>query len=351
MHDENQSELDWALVLAPYRKDASFIEILLVENGMNVRVCASTEDLAEMLAQSPGVILVTHESLTPRTIEAIAVHLSAQPNWSDLPIFVLLDRKAPHARIRAELEKQWPQARQIYFQRPVISLELVTAVQSAFLVRLRQREVRDSIERERDLRFELNHRVKNILASVSSIFRMTRRGADTIDTLVADFEGRLGALANVHSAVFEQGGDAVDLRGIVDLTLKPYADKAKRLAVNGPELLLNRDAGTTLALCLHELVTNAIKYGALSTDEGRISVIWEISEDARPILTLEWIESGGPPVQEPTRAGYGTRYIRSALTAIFGEKPIVLFEPAGLRCVARGLLANVVLTDVRPPFK
>lgn len=152
----------------------------------------------------------------------------------------------------------------------------MSGIQSALLVRLRQQEVRDSIERERELRFELNHRVKNILASVTSIFRMTRRDADSIDALAADFEGRLGALANVHSAVFEQGGDSVALRGIVELTLKPYNAKATdRLHVEGPDLMLTRDAGTTMALCLHELVTNAIKYGALSTAQGRISVILE----------------------------------------------------------------------------
>ncbi|QND54528.1 sensor histidine kinase (plasmid) [Phyllobacterium sp. 628] len=343
MDGHNHGELDWVLVLAPYRKDAAFIELLLVEHGMNVRVCAKTDDLGEMLSQSPGVILATHESLTNETIDAVANHLSGQPNWSDLPIFLLLDRRAPQARIRAELEKRWPQARQMFFQRPVVSLELVSGIQSALLARLRQREVRDSFEREKELRFELNHRVKNILASVTSIFRMTRRGADTIDALTTDFEGRLGALANVHSAVFEQGGDTVALRGIVDLTLKPYsADTTKRFRIEGPELTLTREAGTTLALCLHELVTNAIKYGALSTVTGRISVIWEVSTSKQPILKLEWIEMGGPPVKEPSRTGYGTRYIRSALAAVFGERPVVTFDPKGLRCVVSGPLSNVV---------
>ena len=157
------------------------------------------------------------KSLNPTTIDAIACHLATQPNWSDLPILVLLDRSAERSRIRAELEGRWPKARQMFFQRPVASLELVTGIQSALLVRLREQEVRDSIERERELRFELSHRVKSILGSVTSIFRMTRRGADSIEALTADFEGRLGALANVHSAVFEQGGESVAQRGIVEL--------------------------------------------------------------------------------------------------------------------------------------
>jgi len=343
MNANTHGELDWVLVLAPYRKDAAYIEMLLVEHGINTRICAKTDDLTDLLNGVPAVILVTHESLTSQTIDTIASHLSLQPNWSDLPIFILLDRKAPQPRIRAELEKRWPQARQLFFQRPVVALELVSGVQSALLVRLRQRDVRDFIARERELRFELNHRVKNILASVTSIFRMTSRGADTIDALTKDFEGRLAALANVHSAVFEQGGDTVALRGIVDLTLKPYStDTIKRFRAEGPDLMLTRDAGTTLALCLHELVTNAIKYGALSTAEGQISVIWEITASQPQMLRLEWSESGGPTVKEPTRAGYGTRYIRSALAAVFGEKPVVTFESHGLRCVVTGPVSNVM---------
>ena len=144
MDASNHGELDWVLVLAPYRKDAAYIEMLLVEHGMVVRACADTDDLVRKLPQSPGVIIATHESPHPPTIEAIANHLTTQPNWSDLPIFVLLDRTAQQSRIRAELDRRWPRSRQLFFQRPVASLELVSGVQSALLVRLRQREVRDS---------------------------------------------------------------------------------------------------------------------------------------------------------------------------------------------------------------
>lgn len=348
MNAINPGEMDWVLVLAPYRKDANYIELLLSEHGMGVKVCANAAGLVQMLSESPGVIVATHESLNPSTIEAIAEYLATQPNWSDLPIFVLLDRTAQQSRIRAVLDMRWPKARQMFFQRPVASLELVSGIQSALLVRLRQREVRDSIERERELRFELNHRVKNILASVTSIFRMTRRGTDSIDALTTEFEGRLGALANVHSAVFEQGGNSVALGEIVDLTLRPYHSKTTaRFHIEGPEVILSRDAGTTMALCLHELVTNAIKYGALSTPQGKVSVVWRVSNEEEPILSIEWLERDGPPVVEPNQAGYGTRYVRSALAAILGEKPFVSFEPEGLRCVVSGRLSKVAETKSR----
>ncbi|URK89222.1 hypothetical protein LP421_30180 (plasmid) [Rhizobium sp. RCAM05350] len=98
----------------------------------------------------------------------------------------------------------------------------MSGIQSSLLVRLRQRQVRDSIERERELRLELNHRVKNILASVTSIFQMTRRGAATFEDLAVDFTGRLRALSNVHTAVFEAGGEEVSLSAIANLTVTPY---------------------------------------------------------------------------------------------------------------------------------
>ena len=114
-------------------------------------------------------------------------------------------------RIQAALRAAWPRSRQMFYQRPVAALELVTGIQSALLSRLRQREVRDHLERETELRLELNHRVKNILASVLSIFQMTRRSAATIEEFSDVFKGRLMALSNVHSAVFLAGGEGVSL--------------------------------------------------------------------------------------------------------------------------------------------
>ena len=117
---------------------------------------------------------------------------------------------------------------------------------------------------------ELNHRVKNILSSISSIFQMTRRRAVSLDEFADDFAGRLAALANVHSAVFQANGDAAQFSHIVELTFSPYRAKgADRISFKGPEILLSAEAATTLALCFHELATNALKYGALLRPEDR----------------------------------------------------------------------------------
>jgi len=283
--------------------------------------------------------VATHEALTPEVIDTVATWLSAQPTWSEVPIVVLLDRSSNTARVKAALMEAWPRARQLFYQRPVTPVELVSGVQTALLARLRQRDVLDHIDREVELRRELNHRVKNILASVASIFEMTRRSAGTLEAFAEDFRGRLGALSNVHSAVFQAEGEAVSMQEIVDLTFAPYRlSGADRVRTGGPMVMLSREAGTTLALCLHELATNAIKYGALSAPDGTVVFRWDVADDD---LSACWEERGGPVVVEPERSGYGTRYLRAALSSLFGQPPVLTFAPEGLTCVVNGRLSRV----------
>jgi two-component sensor histidine kinase len=337
-----ESELDWVLVLAPFRKDAEYIAASLHEQKVAVSHSKASDDLARHLLLSPGVIVITHEALSSGVVATIEGYLASQPDWSEVPILILLEKAAPIARIRIQLQQSWTGARLLFHTRPIARLELVNSIQTNLLVRLRQKQVRDAIDREVELRLELNHRIKNILASVNSIFQMTRRGASTVEELTADFTGRLHALSNVHAAVFEAGGDEVSLMSVIAVTVAPYNyDRLSRINVNGPDVLISRASATTIALCLHELTTNAIKYGALSQKEGNVDVSWSISQDASPVLSLDWVETGGPHVVEPTRQGYGTKYVRSALRSLFGSAPEITFAPQGLMCRVAGLLQRL----------
>jgi two-component sensor histidine kinase len=314
----------------------------LREQKVAVNHSQAGEDLIHHLSLSPGVIVITHEALSPPVVAAIGEHVSAQPDWSEVPILVLLERAAPVARICAKLERLWPGARLLFHTRPIAQLDLVNSIQTNLLVRLRQRQVRDAIEREVELRLELNHRIKNILASVSSIFQMTRRGASTVEELAVDFTGRLHALSNVHTAVFQAGGEEVSLSSVIALTIAPYnGGGLYRINVHGPDLFVSEASATTIALCLHELTPNAIKYRALSQKDGRVDIAWSISEEAPSIFSLHWVEAGGPKVVEPTRQGYGTKYVRSALGSVFGSKPEIIFDPEGLRCHVAGPLERL----------
>jgi two-component sensor histidine kinase len=336
------SEMDWVLVVAPFRKDADYIAGFLREQKIEVKAARAGGDLVEYLALLPGIIVVSHEALNPDVVAKVAGHLAVQPDWSEVPIIILLERGAPLVRIGNKLQRAWPGSRLLFHSRPIAPLELVNAIQANLLVRLRQRQVRDSIERERELRLELNHRVKNILASVTSIFQMTRRGATTVEDLASDFTGRLQALSNVHTAVFEAGGDEVSLSAIVNLTISPYnSNGVNRIHVNGPDLVVGREAGTTIALCLHELITNAIKYGALSQPDGHVEIVWAVSKALRPEFSLDWVEIGGPAVREPTRQGYGTRYVRSALGSLLRSSPDIAFLPQGFRCSVTGPVERI----------
>ena len=333
--------LDRVVVLAPYRRDAEYLSSLLAEH--EIEPARVTEDeLSGTLDKGVGVLIATHEALTRKAIETVCGHLAGQPAWAELPIVVLLDRSSPNGRIRSELAERWPRARLMYYERPVSAVELISGVQSALIVRLRQREVARHIDSEVELRRELNHRVKNILASVVSIFQMTRRGASTLEELSEDFEGRLQALSNVHSAVFRASGEAVSIAAITELTFAPYRGRgADRVNASGPELSLTGESSTTLALCLHELTTNALKYGALSNSSGTVSFEWTLRDGQ---LAVCWKEAGGPPVVAPARTGYGTRYLRSALTNLFGDRPRIAFEPDGFLCEARGPAHRIVGT-------
>ncbi|MDQ0323349.1 two-component sensor histidine kinase [Pararhizobium capsulatum DSM 1112] len=341
-----ESELDWVLILAPFRKDADYIAAFLREQEVEVRAAKADDDLIQHLDLAPGVIVITHEALKPDVVAKIAEHLAKQADWSEVPVIVLLERAAPIARIRTQLQSSWPGSRLMFHMRPIAALELVNAIQSNLIVRLRQRQVRDSIEREKELRLELNHRVKNILASVTSIFQMTKRGATSLEDLDTEFTGRLQALSNVHTAVVEAGGEEVSLYAVVGLTVSPYnRSGASRIDVRGAEIVVSREAGTTIALCLHELITNAIKYGALSVPAGNVTIAWDLGKLGEPFLSLEWCEVGGPTVREPTRYGYGSRYVRSALGSLFGSAPEIVFAPTGFRCRVGGPLSRLTPRD------
>lgn len=336
------SALDHVLILAPYRKDADYLARLLHEYEIAVRIGTRAEEPAALLAADPGVLVATHEALSPAVLAGVGEYLAGQPSWSEMPILVLLDRASRPDQVQAELGRAWPRSRQIFYQRPVAAVELVSGVQSALLARWRQRDVRDHLLKEMELRRELNHRVKNILASVTSIFEMTRRGAASVDDFAEDFRGRLRALEKVHSAVFHAGDGIVSLGEIAALTFEPYRMAGRdRFDCAGPEVWLQGENGTTLALCLHELSTNAIKYGSLSRPDGQVELRWTVSGDDDPQLSITWKETGGPPVVAPKRQGYGTRYVRSALAAMFGRSPAMSFEDDGFRCEISGPLRRL----------
>jgi PAS domain S-box-containing protein len=182
---------------------------------------------------------------------------------------------------------------------------------------------------------ELNHRVKNTLATVQSLASQSARGAPTPAAFRESFEGRLIALSKAHDQLTQHHWESADLRELLTGSLAPYAG-AERVVLRGEDILLRPRAVLTLAMAFHEFATNAAKYGALSAPGGRVEIRWQPVRleggDGRGLLQIEWREEGGPPVEEPQQRGFGTKLIEGSVMAELGGSARLLFAPQGLRC-------------------
>ncbi|CDZ38970.1 Putative two-component sensor histidine kinase with PAS/PAC domains [Neorhizobium galegae bv. officinalis] len=197
---------------------------------------------------------------------------------------------------------------------------------------------------------ELNHRVKNTLATVQAIASQTLRGGDPI--VRQNLERRLMALAAAHDVLTRENWEGAGIDDVVTGALAPFGEGGDyRFAVSGPSLRLLPRAALALAMALHELTTNALKYGALSMPNGQVAINWQVVEGAKPLLRLTWTESGGPPVAAPSRRGFGVRLIERSLAQDFGGEASVIFDrPAGIIATIEAPLADVAASIEVTPF-
>jgi two-component sensor histidine kinase len=190
-------------------------------------------------------------------------------------------------------------------------------------------DLRQAMNRQQILLDEINHRVKNTLAAVQSVARLSVLSATTINEYIVAFEQRLFALSAAYNLLTENNWEGVNLRTIVEQILAPYAD-AERVKIDGPVITLSPKLALAVAAAVQELATNAAKYGALSSAGGRIEIWWAYQDDN--YITFRWIETGGPLVHIPTRRGFGSKFIQEALAADTGWKVEVQYLPQGARC-------------------
>jgi putative addiction module CopG family antidote len=191
-------------------------------------------------------------------------------------------------------------------------------------------------ERNQLLVEELDHRLKNTLATVQSIAAQTLRSAAVEQPVRDAFEGRLLALSKAHGLLAHESWDGVGLRDLIDQTLQPFGirdPRPARFSVEGGDVRLPPKAALALAMMFHELATNAAKYGSLSNG-GQIGITWqdEPTPQAARMIRLRWQESGGPPVMPPGRKGFGSRLIESGLARELGGEVHLNYEPEGVVC-------------------
>lgn len=179
---------------------------------------------------------------------------------------------------------------------------------------------------------ELNHRVKNTLATVQALAAQSFNTPDPARGRKA-FEGRLIALSKAHDVLTRGYWKNAGLREVVGEAISPFeTDDERRISLEGPEVELSPRVALALSMALHELLTNAAKYGALSNAEGRVWIIWHIGANGGRRLDLRWQESGGPPAEAPQKKGFGTRLIGTGLAHELGGDVDLRFERTGVVC-------------------
>lgn len=243
--------------------------------------------------------------------------------------------------------------------RPWTAAEIAAArdLQSALLeVTLRRinaltRERKRAADRDRLLMAELDHRVKNTIANIQALVVQTSRSAGSLTEFVAGLGGRIQAMAKAHSLLSEGRWEGVSVDLLLREELKPYGIGQAGVALAGPQVRLTPKAALALSLAVHELATNAAKYGALSRPGGTVAVAWGKTPEGG--LTLTWREAGGPAVAPPLRRGFGSSLIERAMAMETGGRAKLSFEPGGVACAVvlpASALARPAPSDApRPP--
>jgi len=188
-------------------------------------------------------------------------------------------------------------------------------------------------ERQDALLAELDHRVKNVLARVAVVSMYTRQGSNSMEEFVRALDGRIQSMAAAHSLLSQSRWHGVGLTDLVRHQLAPYATDANT-SISGPDVMLSAAATQAVAMVLHELVTNAAKYGALSSPQGRVSVSWDRRSEGKAAasLAIAWREFGGPPIAPTTTSGYGTSLIRDLIPHELGGTVDLIFASEGVHC-------------------
>jgi PAS domain S-box-containing protein len=216
-----------------------------------------------------------------------------------------------------------------------VAAHAAVAIDNARLFESAEREIeaRRRTEEERTLLInELNHRVKNTLATVQSLAMQSLRNTRDVAGSLTTFESRLTALSRAHDLLTQQNWQWARLEEVVERTVAPFGAEA-RIAVRGPSVRLSPKQALALSMALHELATNAVKYGALSNEKGRVEIVWSVGGSGE--LELTWTERDGPPVEPPERMGFGTRLISRNLAHDLGAPAVMEFRPEGVFAALR----------------
>ncbi|MEA1830755.1 HWE histidine kinase domain-containing protein [Methylobacterium durans] len=343
------------LILAPLGRDAPIAASLLGEAQIPTVICGDLSELHRGLEEGAGMALLTEEAVRSADLGAISRWIEAQPPWSDMPFVLLTGRGGGPEQNPAAARLSGILGNVTFLERPFHPMTLVSVVRTALRGRRRQYEARTRLEelREGESRLktaltaeqrgaehqrllidELNHRVKNTLATVQSIATQTLRNADTNDEAYASLETRLLALSRAHDVLTRENWEGADLVEVVTQAIAPYRGRdGERFLISGPEVRLCPRMSLAIAMAIQELATNAVKYGALSKEGGAVEIDWAVRNGSEPPrLAFRWTEVGGPSVKPPKRRGFGSRLIERNLARDLDGAVAIDFAPTGVVC-------------------
>ena len=189
---------------------------------------------------------------------------------------------------------------------------------------------------------ELGHRIRNILSIIGAVIAQSLRGAQSLEEAQTTIEGRIAALAAAQDELIRASDAGARIDQVVARVLAPFDPEHRRIVCSGSSTMIDADRARALAMTLHELATNAVKYGALSNEHGSVSLTWRLQESDATVLDVAWRERGGPPMSPPTRRGFGSRLITGVLAPFTAEPPEFAYEAQGLIFTAALRLPVVV---------
>ena len=267
------AESERVLILAPHGRDAEVASNLLRESGRFTCICSDLTDLSAELERGAAFAVLAEEAVIESDISELASWVNGQPSWSDMPIVLLTAHGESPERVQRARQYQDVLGNITYLERPFHPTTLVSVTRSAIRSRRKQYEARASLERYKLLARELQHRTKNLLTVIMSLASASLPISPARD----NFFARLHALARAQDLLHEQHGRNVSIKDLVAQAIESFG---ARVITDGPHVLLNASNAQGFALILHELATNAVKYGALSIPTGTITVRWS-EEDVR----------------------------------------------------------------------
>ena len=193
----------------------------------------------------------------------------------------------------------------------------------------------ETVERQNTvLQQEMQHRIKNMLSMVSAIVSQTMRHAESLEQASETIGNRITALGRAQDILVRTDLVSADVRAVVKAALSPHVEDFGQIDISGPDVSISAQQGLGLSLAIHELATNAMKYGALANGEGRITLSWSATPEKA--FRLLWEERGGPTVYEPTRSGFGSRLTGRIVAAYFNGTGSTTYDPEGVRFVLEG---------------